>query len=314
MAAASHTRSDRQNGILLMMAAMVCFAVMEAVAKKLTQSLPFITVVWGRYVFHMLATLVFFLPPRTWPYLRTKRPALQMFRGLMVFIGTMFFFFAIRTMPLPEATAIVFATPLFVAAIAGLMLGERLGGIHWLIMSFGFLGVVVIIRPGSELGNWVALLPVGTALSYAFYQIGTRMAGMTDHYMTVFFYTAVGGIICSTAIVPFYWAEPSWGEWGWLALSGSFGCFGQYFLVQAFQKAEASVVSPFMYTQILWTTILSVLIFGGFPDIYSIVGILMIIGSGIMMWHRSRGPKRVPKPAEVAAPIVPNRPDATGHD
>ena len=163
-------------------------------------------------------------------------------------------------------------------------------------MCFGFAGVIVIIRPGPGFTDWIALLPVGTAICYAFYQITTRMAGMVDHYMTVFFYTGVGGIVTSSLIVPFYWAEPTWAEWGWLAISGSFACFGQFFLVRAFQKAEASVVSPFMYTQILWTTILSVLMFGGFPDRWSIIGILMIIGSGIFMWHRHRGP-RAPQPA-----------------
>ncbi|MGE0736256.1 MAG: DMT family transporter [Alphaproteobacteria bacterium] len=304
MAAALHSHSDRQTGILLMMAATVCLAVMEAVAKHLTDTLPFAYIAWGRYLFHVVATLPFFLLPRTWPLMRTKRPGLHMFRGVMVFVGTMLFFYAIRTMPLPEATALVFATPLFVAAIAAMLLSERLGAIHWVIMGFGFAGVVVIIRPGPGFNDWVALLPVATSICYAFYQIATRIAGMTDHFMTVFFYTAMGGFICSSAMVPFYWAEPTWGEWGWLAVSGTFACFGQYFLVRAFHKAEASIVSPFMYTQIIWTTILSVLIFGGFPDIYSIVGILMIIGSGILMWHRGRGPKPAP-----AAPIRPSSHD-----
>jgi len=300
MSAQPVSAKHRQQGILLMCGAMVFLAVAEALVKKLTQTVPFPVAGWGRFLFHFLSTVPFFLMAGRWRLIKTRRPMLHTFRALAIFVGTFLFFAAITTMPLAEATSIVFAAPLFVTALSALFLGERLGGLHWVAVGAGFVGVVVIIRPGPGFTDWIALLPLATALCYATFQIFTRVLSYTEHYLTVFFYTGFGSLVLMSLVVPFYWVTPSWTDVGWMAVSGVFGSLGQFLLTRAFHKAEASVISPFMYTQIIWTIALGALLFGNFPDVITFAGMVIIVGSGIYIWHRNR--KRMAQPATPGTP------------
>lgn len=288
MSATPVSANNRQQGILLMVAAVMFLAVSEALVKKLTQTVPFPVAGWGRFLFHFLCTLPFFLTAGRWRYVKTERVGLHALRAMAIFVGTLCFFAAITTMPLAEATSIVFATPLCVVALSALFIGERLGVAHWIAVAAGFVGVVVIIRPGPGFTDWVALLPLATALCYAVFQLFTRVLSFTDHYLTIFFYTGFGSLVLLTLVVPFYWVTPSWIDWGWMFFSGAFGAMGQFLLTRAFHKAEASVISPFMYTQIVWTIALGVLLFGNFPDVVTFIGMGIIVGSGIYIWHRNR--------------------------
>ncbi|MGE0736238.1 MAG: DMT family transporter [Alphaproteobacteria bacterium] len=293
---------NRQLGILLMCGAMVFLAVSEALIKKLTQTVPFPVAGWGRFLFHFLSTVPFFLMAGRWRLIRTRRPVLHTIRAVAIFAGTFMFFAAVTTMPLAEATSIVFAAPLFVTALSALFLGERLGPFHWMAVAAGFVGVVIIIRPGPGFADWIALLPLATALCYATFQIFTRVLSYTEHYLTVFFFTGFGTLVLMSFVVPFYWVSPTWSDWGWMAVSGLFGSVGQFLLTRAFHKAEASVISPFMYTQIIWTIGLGMLLFGNFPDLVTFIGMAIIVASGIFIWHRNRRRLAAPAPPSAAPP------------
>jgi drug/metabolite transporter (DMT)-like permease len=281
--------NNPQLGILLMVSAIVALAAMEAVAKQLTKDYPFLFVAWARYAFHMLAILPFFVSAKGIRFLGTGRPWLHGLRTMILATATLFFFGALGEMPLADATALVFTTPLIVTAVSAAFLGETVGWKRWAAVLVGFGGVLVIVRPSPDFTNWIALLPLATGFCYAAYQLSTRILSATDHVMTLFFYGALGGALVLSCIVPFYWAYPTLADWGLLALMGAFGAIGQYFVIRSLQIAEASIVSPFIYTQLIWATIFGLILFDQFPDQWVLIGAAIVVASGLYIWHRERG-------------------------
>ena len=222
--------------------------------------------------------------------LKTARPGLQTIRAFLVLMTTIFNFLSFRYLQLDEALAILFATPFLVAILAGPVLGEWVGWRRWTAICVGFIGVLVVIRPGFSGGmQWAALLSVAAAIFYAGYGITTRLVLRSDSSETTLFYANLIGVLAMLPVLPFVWTTPgSWLDWVLLAAVGAFGSAGHFLLILAHRRAPASVLSPFMYTQLVWATTLGYLVFGHIPTQWTLIGGAIVVGSGLYLIHRER--------------------------
>jgi drug/metabolite transporter (DMT)-like permease len=224
-----------------------------------------------------------------WRLARTRRPAIQLGRGLLLPIATLSFIAALKVMPLAEASALGFVAPLFVTLLSVPILKERVGPRRWAAVVVGFLGALVIVRPGGGLLQWAALLPLVTAASYSIYQILTRLVSRDEHPVTSLFHAIALGAAITSAALPWVWqAPPSVFAALLLGLTGVFGGIGHLALIKAFDMAPASLLAPFGYSQVVWTMALGYLVFGDFPDPISLLGIAIVVGSGIYIWWREK--------------------------
>lgn len=280
------------RGILFMLLTILLFVTMDTIAKYLAQSYPVPQVVWGRYAFHMLVLLVF-LRGRSFTVLRTRAPKLQLLRSVAMVLTTAVFFLGLSFVPLATASAIMFIGPLLVTALSMPLLGEHVGPRRWAGVAIGFIGALVIIRPGTEVFELAALLPLAAACGYALYQVMTRMVARTgEPPMTSLLYTALLGVVFASIAVPFFWQAPDLEGWILLALVGIGGGLGHYTLIKAFEAAPAAVIVPFGYTSIVWATLFGFIIFGEVPDLLTFVGAGIIIVSGLYVFHRERQAER----------------------
>lgn len=280
------TARDIRIGIVLVLGGTALFGCGESVVKLLARHYDTVQIVWGRYVFHAVVFMAIFARSGIVGQMRTSRPWLQFSRSLVLLLGTLLFFTALRYLALADAVAINFFAPLLVTAFSIPMLKEQVGIRRWIAILVGFAGVMVIIRPGLGVMHWAAILPLGTAVCYALYQVLTRMAGRTDHARTSLFWSAAVGTVAMSIIVPFNWTAPDAAGWVMMAATGCLFGLGHYLLIKGLERAPASVLSPFIYSQLIWATSLGFLVFGDFPDGYSILGALIVTGSGLYVWHR----------------------------
>ncbi|MEE9209420.1 MAG: DMT family transporter [Kiloniellales bacterium] len=275
------------RGILWMLATAFCFVSMDALAKYLSQSYPVLQVVWARYVFHLLI-LALVLGPRLPRVARTGRLGLQFLRSLFLLGATGLFFAALSFIPLADATAIMFVAPILVTAMSVPLLGEHVGPQRWASVVVGFLGALVIIRPGSDAMEPAALLALGAASCYGFYQIATRRLSATDAPLTTLMYSAAVGVLVSSAAVPFFWVTPSPADWLTMMGLGLFGALGHFALIKAFQAAPAVTVTPFGYVNLLWAVLFGFVFFGELPDTWTVLGAAIIAASGLYILHREK--------------------------
>jgi drug/metabolite transporter (DMT)-like permease len=277
------------RGILLMLAAGALFVCLDAVGKLLTANYPVVQITWARFFFH-LALLPLLLGAGRWRLvLRTSRLGLHVVRSLLLVGANFSFFLAVKYIPLADATAIGFVAPLLVTAFSVLLLGERVGPRRWAAVLVGFAAVFAIIRPGFADVHWAMFLPLAVALCFSLYQITTRILGATDHWVTILFFTALGGFVVTSAALPFgNWVWPDWQGWALMALMGVFGGASHWVLIRAFTFAPASVLAPFGYVQLVWSIVAGLLIFGDFPDAWTLAGALVIAASGLYVLFRER--------------------------
>ena len=275
------------RGILWMLATAFCFVSMDALAKYLSQSYPVLQVVWARYVFHLLI-LALVLGPRLPRVARTGRLGLQFLRSLFLLGATGLFFAALSFIPLADATAIMFVAPILVTAMSVPLLGEYVGPQRWASVVVGFLGALVIIRPGSDAMEPAALLALGAASCYGFYQIATRRLSATDAPLTTLMYSAAVGVLVSSAVVPFFWVTPSPADWLTMMGLGLFGALGHFALIKAFQAAPAVTVTPFGYVNLLWAVLFGFMFFGELPDAWTMLGAAIIAASGLYILRREK--------------------------
>ncbi len=284
------------RGVLMMCIAVACFAAMNTFVKELrVQELPVVEIIWGRYFFHTILVLALF-PKRIPTLLSGSDKGLQICRSILVLSATACMFTAVGFMPLADAVAITFIAPLLITALSVPFLGERVGLRRWIAVCVGFAGMLVIIRPGGGLFQPAALLPIGVTVFYAMYQIITRMIShRTDPINSVFYTAIVGGILMS-AIVPFFWQTPTLEQWGMLLAAGLLGGLGHWAIIIAYQRAEAPLVAPFAYTELVWATMLGLTFFGDFPDLWTLVGAAIIAASGVYILQRERQQRASAKP------------------
>lgn len=278
-------RENHRHGIYWMLLTMFLFVSMDAVAKYLTATYPVHQVVWARYMFHVLL-LFAWLGPRAPSVLRTSRLRLQLGRSLLLLLTTFFFFTALSFMQLVDASVIMFIGPIVLTVLAALILREHVGARRWSGVVIGFIGALIVIRPGTSMVQPAAVFAVAAACCYALYQITTRQLSHYDAPLTTLSYTALVGALLSSLAAPFGWVWPDAQGWALMALAGLIGGVGHFCVIKAFQAAPAAVVAPFGYTSIVWSTCFGFIIFGDLPDMWTIAGGAIIIGSGIYILHR----------------------------
>jgi drug/metabolite transporter (DMT)-like permease len=270
-------------GFLTMLAAMAILPVMDGFAKHLQGDYPLMQVVWARYTFHLLAMAPVLLArfgPRA---LRPERMREQVLRGGLLLSATMLFFAAIAAMPLADALALFFVSPLVVTLLATVVLGEPVGWRRAAAVGVGFLGVLAIVRPGSGVFGAAALLALGAGTVHGLYMLATRrLAGSAPPLVTLF-YTALLGAVVTSVLVPFWWVPPTPGDLATMALLGVLAASGHFLVIRAFDHAPAAWLAPVGYAEIVMTTLVGYVGFGDFPDAWTWVGIVIIVASGLFI-------------------------------
>lgn len=279
------------RGILFMCLSGLFFPVMNAFAKYLSGYYPSVEVIWARNLSHLIVVLALFVPRRGLVRLiRSRRPMIQLVRSLMLLSATVFFFTGVKYVPLVKASSISFTTPLIVTLLSVLFLGERSLLYRWAAVAVGFAGVLIVIRPGTEVFHWASFLILGSATSYAAYQVQTRRMAGLDTPETAVVYAAVVGTVVMSLIVPFAWVTPH----GLLHVAmfvgmGFCGAMGHYCMAKAMEMAPASIMSPFNYVQLLGATLFGYLMFNDLPDLWMGLGAAIIVGSGLyLVWRETR--------------------------
>lgn len=286
------TASDSQSRLIaigLICAALVCFSLLDACAKWLSRTIDPLYTVWLRYVFSVVLVTMFLNPVTTPGVAKTRRPLLQAVRSLMLFLSTACNFMALRELQLAEATAILFANPLVVALIAGPLLGEWIGPRRLIAVAVGFIGVLIVARPGFNGLPMAAWWSVAGVIVYAVYQILTRILAAHDSSQTTMFYSGLAGLVLLTPVLPLVeWRPlPAFG-WPVAVLMGFFGAFGHWLLILAHRRAPAPILAPFIYMQIVWMVLLGWLVFGDLPDRWTLIGSGVVIASGLYLLYRER--------------------------
>jgi drug/metabolite transporter (DMT)-like permease len=287
--AALAARRQRLIGIALMCGAVATFSCLDTTGKYLLHHMHPLQVVWVRYTGAFLLALLFLNPVTRPGMLVTRRPWLQVGRSALLLLSTALNFFALQFLQLDEALSILFSTPFIVAVLCGPLLGEWVGWRRWIAIGVGFLGVLLVARPGFGGLHPAALLSLGSAVCYSLYSISTRVLARSDSSETTLFYSNLVGALAMLPIVPFVWSMPSsWFIILLMVVIGAFGSFGHYLLIRGHRLAPASVLAPFIYTQLVWTTTLGFLVFGDVPHRWTIVGGLIVVGSGLYLLYRER--------------------------
>ena len=306
-AAAGDMPAERRlAGILLMCAAVACFALLDTSAKWLNRSVDPLLTTWARYVSSVVLISMVVNPWTAPGVTRTTRPGLQALRSVLLLLSTVLNFFALSYLQLTQALSIQFAAPLLIALLAGPLMGEWAGPRRTAAVAVGFCGVLVVARPGFGGLHPAAVLSVLGTTAYALYALTTRMLAAHDRSHTTLFYSGMAGFVLLTPVVPFVWTTPqSPLVWIMLGTVGAFGSLGHWFLILAHARAPAPILSPFIYTEIIWMTALGYLVFGDVPDEWTVAGASIVIMSGLYLLYRERAGRRGPKPRAEA--VISNR-------
>jgi len=260
--------------------------IMDGFAKYLSADLPILQITWARYFF----TIVFILPVMFFFYNKqlvwSDKPKLQILRGLILLCANICFFYAISVISLAKALTLAFIAPLIVTAFSPVLLGEKVGFRRWTAVIIGFIGSLVVIRPGFLEINLASLAALGTGIMYGFYLIITRKLSTSDNPLLTLLLTGlVGGVIVSF-IVPFIWVKPTINQWSMMAGIGIFASIGHLFLILSLKYADASKLAPLGYTEIIPNVIIGYYFFDNFPDNWTFLGLFIIVISGIYISRR----------------------------
>ncbi|MFO0995245.1 MAG: DMT family transporter [Alphaproteobacteria bacterium] len=280
------------TGIALIVAAAVIFPATDAIAKHLASRYHPLQILWARYLVQLAMMLPLLTRRSLGSLLRSRRPALQIGRSLTLVLGTLAFVGALRFIPLVDAIAILFSNALIMVALSAPLLGERIDGRRWAAVIAGFAGTLIIMRPGLGFVHWAASLALIAALCNALFQIASRALATSDPAETSLVYVALVGVLAMGPFMPFVWAPMTAEAWLWSAGSAAFAVSGQYLLVKAFNHAPVSVLAPFNYMEILSATALGYFWFGELPDGWTVLGLVVVIGSGLYVVTREGGRKQ----------------------
>jgi len=280
---------NRLVGIGLMSITFLCFALLDCGAKWLVQTLPVLVVVWLRFLFHALFSMALMAPKLGTGALRPKRLKLQLLRASFMPVMTGLNFWALQYLQLAETGAIQFSVPIIIALIAAPMLGERMDRTRWAAIAVGFIGVLIIVRPGTQGFHPALILSIINAVLYALFNLMTRHLAAHDSPETTQFFSSVGATLLITPFALAAWQTPPGAlQWVILVLIGLAGGLGHYVLAVAHRYAPASVLAPFLYQQIIWMVLLGYLVFGDVPDTAVVIGAAIVIASGGYLLYRER--------------------------
>jgi drug/metabolite transporter (DMT)-like permease len=282
---------NRLTGIGLISLTYVLFALLDGSAKWLVQSVPVLVVVWLRFLTHTLIASALLFPMRGLALVRTQHLRWHLVRGLMFVAMTGINFWALQYLQLTVTASIFFMVPILVALLSAPLLGEKLDARRWAAIIAGFVGVLVVVRPGSEAFHPAMLLSLVNAVLYAFFNMMTRKLAAYDPPETIQFLPAV---VATLVLAPFAlaaWESPAgWFEWFVLCMLGIFGGSGHYLLAMAHRYAPASTLAPFLYQQILYMALFGYLVFGNLPDKETWIGAAIVVASGLYLFARERRP------------------------
>ena len=285
----AHLRRQRLTGIALMCGAVALFACLDATAKYLNADMDSLQIAWARYTSAFVLTLIVSNPLTHPALLRTKRLKLQITRSILLVASTAMNFLALRWLQLDEALSIIFTFPFIVAIVSGPMLGEWIGWRRWSAICVGFGGVLLITRPGFGGMHPAALITLAGTICYGFYAVITRIVSRVDSNQTSLFYANFVGALVMLPVIPFVWTTPkSWAIALMLVGTGVLGSAGHFFLISGHRLAPAAVLSPFVYTQLIWVVILGYLVFDHVPNSWTMAGAVIVISSGLYLLYRER--------------------------
>jgi drug/metabolite transporter (DMT)-like permease len=260
--------------------------VMDGFAKYLSADLPVLQITWARYFF----TVAFTLPVMFFFYNKqlvwSDKPKLQILRGLILLCANICFFYAISIIPLAKALTLAFVAPLIVTAFSPMLLGEKVGVRRWTAVIIGFVGSLVVIRPGFLEINLASLAALGTGVMYGFYLIITRKLSTSDNPLLTLLLTGLVGLVAIAGVMPFIWVNPNLSQWSMMAGIGVFACIGHLFLILSLKYADASKLAPLGYTEIIPNVIIGYYFFDNFPDNWTFLGLAIIVISGIYISRR----------------------------
>ena len=274
------------KAIILNLSAWIVLPFMDTIAKYLSSEISFFQITWARYFFTVFWTLplmfFFFRKNLKW----SENPKLQILRGITLLSANICFFYSISIISMAKALTLAFIAPLVTTALSTIILGENVGIKRWSAVIVGFLGSLVVIRPGLIEFNLATLAALGTGFFYGVYLIITRKLHTVDNPLLTLLITGVVGAIISSLFVPIIWINLSQSQWLWLALMGIFACLGHLLLIYSLRYADASKLAPFGYFEIVTTIILGYYFFQDFPDIWTFTGLFIIIFSGVYVFKR----------------------------
>lgn len=277
------------TGIALMCAALAVFSILDASAKWISGHMHPLQAVWARYA---VSVVLVMLVLNSWTrpgVMTTRAPVLQGVRSLLLLLSTVLNFMALQYLQLAEVMTIMFATPLLIALISGPFLGEWPGPRRMIAIGIGFLGVLVVMRPGAGGLHPAAFLSIAGVFCYAFYNLTTRKLASIDSSETTMVYSGVVGVALMTPVMLYLWTNPaSPGIWALMLLMGACGAFGHWLVIGAHRRAPAAVLAPFIYTQLIWMLILGWLVFDQWPDQWTLGGGLIVVASGLYLLYRER--------------------------
>ena len=274
------------KAIILNLSAWMVLPFMDTIAKYLSSELSFFQITWARYFFTVFWTLpfmfFFFRKNLRW----SENPKLQILRGLTLFSANICFFYSISVISMAKALTLAFVAPLVTTAISPFFLNEKVGLRRWIAVLVGFIGSLVVIRPGFLEFNLASIAALATGCFYGVYVVITRKLHSTDNPLLTLLLTGVVGAIIASFLVPVVWVNPTLVEWSWLALMGIFACLGHILLILSLRHADASKLAPFGYFEIITNIILGYYVFRDFPDLWTFLGLFIIISSGIYIFRR----------------------------
>lgn len=284
------------KGAMFMMGFCLFAPIMDAFAKHLSYTLPIMQIVWARFFMHMLIAVPFAFIHNRKALFRPSRLSMQLVRSILLMMATICFFTGLKHMPIANNLVFAFISPFIVTAISGLFLREKVGIRRWSAVAIGFCGVLIILQPGTSAFNQYAIFPMGTGFLYAFYVILTRKMAGADPPLVTLAYTSVTGAILMTLYLAFSgdWKLPAQTlDWGLMLMLGFWAMLSHLCLIRAFDYASATVLSPFLYFEIVLATILGYLWFADFPELTTWAGMAVIVTSGIYIsWREHMLAKR----------------------
>jgi len=283
--------TQQSRAIMLMIGAIFCFAIMDAAIKAVTPAVGVLPALWARYAGQMVLVLVLVMP-RVTQVVRTRYPVLQLLRSILLMSATAFFFTGLSLIPLTDAAALMSTNPVLITLGAALFLGERLGIRRVGGIAVALIGAMIVMRPGSGVFTPAALLPLAAAACYSGYALLTRRVGPDEDVWTSLFYTGLVGTVLLSLAVPFQWQSPDPGDASLMAIIALAGTVGQLALIRAFSQGEAAMLAPFSYTGLAFAALWGLVFFAEIPDVWTILGSVLIAGAGLYVWHRETYKRR----------------------
>jgi drug/metabolite transporter (DMT)-like permease len=287
------------QGIVLVVMAMACFAVLDTTAKYISTLVPLAVAMWSRYAFQAVLTGAVLLPRRGWGLLKTRHPWLQVLRGVLLAATSSLAFISLRSLPVGEFTALLMLTPMLITVISAASMGEKVSPLRWLLLTGGFIGALIVIRPGSHGFDWAMLFPLALVLISAFFQLLTSRLAQDDDPGTMHFYTGAVAMVLASVALPFAWETPATPAlWALLLMLGVFSTLGHYLLILGYGRATPSTLTPFLYFQIGFAALAGWIAFSHVPDGWAVLGIGLIALCGMTSsW--------LPVPPRAVAPTEP---------